>query len=206
MNISICWPTSYNATWYSWFLLYYSQICHLCSSSYKLIWLADKHLRCGFMRELSFMMNGYGTFFGTRRTTFMWKVWLAHTIPVFWAATNLHQFLQFLQTHITFNCLVRFYCYILCGCVLFVQRPQLRWACDMHHDRSLMRFNIRTIRYFGSSGKVMWTTVFMQDGANVRYVKQLLRRHFGQDRIISRQFPTTWPPTSLDLNVCGFWL
>ncbi|GBM96917.1 hypothetical protein AVEN_105156-1 [Araneus ventricosus] len=30
--------------------------------------------------------------------------------------------------------------------------------------------------------------------------------HFGNDRIISRHFPTTWPPRSPHLNPCDFWL
>lgn len=53
------------------------------------------------------------------------------------------------------------------------------------------------------------TTVFMQDGAPphiARPVTALLRDHFGDDRIISRSFPTTWPPRSPDLNPCDFWL
>ncbi|GBN41243.1 hypothetical protein AVEN_52362-1 [Araneus ventricosus] len=37
-------------------------------------------------------------------------------------------------------------------------------------------------------------------------VKQLLNLHFGNDRIISRHFPTDWPPRSPDLNPCNFWL
>lgn len=49
----------------------------------------------------------------------------------------------------------------------------------------------------------------MQDGAPphiARNVKQVLRRHFSDDRIISRHFPTAWPPRSPDLNPCDFWL
>ncbi|KMQ82897.1 transposable element tc3 transposase [Lasius niger] len=52
-------------------------------------------------------------------------------------------------------------------------------------------------------------TIFMQDGAPPHIatsVKQLLRAQFGVDRIISRHFPTTWPPRSPDLNPCDFWL
>ncbi|GBO00911.1 hypothetical protein AVEN_86610-1 [Araneus ventricosus] len=37
-------------------------------------------------------------------------------------------------------------------------------------------------------------------------VKQLLNLHFENDRIISRHFPTAWPPRSPDLNPCDFWL
>ncbi|GBM82775.1 hypothetical protein AVEN_221068-1, partial [Araneus ventricosus] len=53
------------------------------------------------------------------------------------------------------------------------------------------------------------STIFKQDGdssAHTRPVNELLNLHFGNDRIISRHFPTAWPPTSPDLNktsVCG---
>ncbi|GBN71924.1 hypothetical protein AVEN_250459-1 [Araneus ventricosus] len=53
------------------------------------------------------------------------------------------------------------------------------------------------------------STIFMQDGAPPHIataVKQLLNLHFGNDRIISRHFPTAWPPRSPDLNPCNFWL
>ncbi|GBM75493.1 hypothetical protein AVEN_183809-1 [Araneus ventricosus] len=53
------------------------------------------------------------------------------------------------------------------------------------------------------------STIFMQDGAPPHIatpVKQLLNLHFGIDRIISRHFPTAWPPRSPDLNPCDFWL
>ncbi|GBO39648.1 hypothetical protein AVEN_204140-1 [Araneus ventricosus] len=49
----------------------------------------------------------------------------------------------------------------------------------------------------------------MQDDAPLHIatpVKQLLNLHFGNDRIISRHFPTAWPPRSPDLNPCNFWL
>ena len=52
-------------------------------------------------------------------------------------------------------------------------------------------------------------TIFMQDGAPPHIptpVKQLLNAQFGDDRIISRHFPTTWPPCSSDLNPRDFWL
>lgn len=51
--------------------------------------------------------------------------------------------------------------------------------------------------------------IFMQDGAPphiANRVKRLLRRHFGNARIISRHFPTAWPARSPDLNPCDFWL
>ncbi|GBM14225.1 hypothetical protein AVEN_167309-1 [Araneus ventricosus] len=49
----------------------------------------------------------------------------------------------------------------------------------------------------------------MQNGAPPHIatpVKQLLNLHFGNGRIISRHFPTAWPPRSPDLNTCDFWL
>ena len=49
----------------------------------------------------------------------------------------------------------------------------------------------------------------MQDAASpliARCVNQLLRYHFFVDRIISRQFPTSWSPRSLDLKPCNIWL
>ncbi|GBN15679.1 hypothetical protein AVEN_170955-1 [Araneus ventricosus] len=51
--------------------------------------------------------------------------------------------------------------------------------------------------------------IFMQDGAPPHIanpVKRLLSMHFGNYRIISRHFPTNWPPRSPDLNPCDFWL
>ncbi|GBM50112.1 hypothetical protein AVEN_242251-1 [Araneus ventricosus] len=53
------------------------------------------------------------------------------------------------------------------------------------------------------------STIFMKDGAPTHIatpVKQLLNLHFGNDRIISRHFPTAWLPRSLNLNPCDFWL
>lgn len=51
--------------------------------------------------------------------------------------------------------------------------------------------------------------IFMQDGAPphiAKPVKQVLKTHFGDDRIISRHFPRAWPPRSPDLTPCDFWL
>ncbi|GBM77343.1 hypothetical protein AVEN_2176-1 [Araneus ventricosus] len=51
------------------------------------------------------------------------------------------------------------------------------------------------------------STIFMEDGAPFHIatpVKQLLNLHFGNDRIISRYFPTAWPPRSSDLNPSEF--
>ncbi|GBM67333.1 hypothetical protein AVEN_97308-1 [Araneus ventricosus] len=53
------------------------------------------------------------------------------------------------------------------------------------------------------------STIFMQDGTPSHIatsVKQLLNLQFGNDRIISRYFPTAWPPRSPDLNPCDLWL
>ncbi|GFU26599.1 uncharacterized protein TNCV_1837271 [Trichonephila clavipes] len=50
---------------------------------------------------------------------------------------------------------------------------------------------------------------FMQDGAPPHIglcFQQFLRQHFTNDRVISRAFPTAWPPRSPDLNPCDFWL
>ncbi|GBM06498.1 hypothetical protein AVEN_58333-1 [Araneus ventricosus] len=50
---------------------------------------------------------------------------------------------------------------------------------------------------------------FMQEGSPLQIatpVKQMLNLHFGNDRIISRHFPTAWPPRSPDVNPCDFWL
>ncbi|GFW84945.1 uncharacterized protein TNCV_682331 [Trichonephila clavipes] len=50
---------------------------------------------------------------------------------------------------------------------------------------------------------------FMQDGAPPHIglcVQQFLRQHVSNDRVISRAFPTAWPPRSPDLNPCDFWL
>ncbi|GFV38715.1 uncharacterized protein TNCV_4420831 [Trichonephila clavipes] len=46
---------------------------------------------------------------------------------------------------------------------------------------------------------------FMQDGAPPHIglcVQQFLWQHFTNDRVISRAFPTAWPPRSPDLNPC----
>ncbi|GFV60007.1 uncharacterized protein TNCV_1401151 [Trichonephila clavipes] len=50
---------------------------------------------------------------------------------------------------------------------------------------------------------------FMQDGALPHIanpVKQLLKGHFGNARVISHHFLTVSPPRSPDLNPCDFWL
>ncbi|GBL95531.1 hypothetical protein AVEN_54132-1 [Araneus ventricosus] len=51
--------------------------------------------------------------------------------------------------------------------------------------------------------------IFMQDGAPPhvdRRVKQLLRQHFTDARVISHHFPTAWPPRSPDITPCDFCL
>ncbi|GFU87479.1 uncharacterized protein TNCV_2446131 [Trichonephila clavipes] len=48
-------------------------------------------------------------------------------------------------------------------------------------------------------------TIFMQDGAPpqiARRLKDLLRRSFGDDRVLSRHFHHAWPPRSPDLSPC----
>ncbi|GBN29891.1 hypothetical protein AVEN_30796-1 [Araneus ventricosus] len=54
----------------------------------------------------------------------------------------------------------------------------------------------------------VYITFFKKDGAPPHIatpVKQLLNLHFGNDRIISRHFPTAWTQRSLDLNPCDIW-
>ncbi|GFW99641.1 uncharacterized protein TNCV_3418741 [Trichonephila clavipes] len=53
------------------------------------------------------------------------------------------------------------------------------------------------------------STIFMQDGAPphiARRVKNLLRRSFGDDRVLNRHFHHAWPPRSPDLSPCDYWL
>ncbi|GFT11534.1 uncharacterized protein TNCV_2523491 [Trichonephila clavipes] len=52
-------------------------------------------------------------------------------------------------------------------------------------------------------------TIFMQDGAPpyiARRVKDLLRRSFADDRVLSRHYHHAWPPRSPDLSPCDYWL
>ncbi|GFT32302.1 uncharacterized protein TNCV_4483421 [Trichonephila clavipes] len=52
-------------------------------------------------------------------------------------------------------------------------------------------------------------TIFMQDGAPphiARRVKDLLRRSFCDNRVLSRHFHHAWPPRSPDLSPCDYWL
>ncbi|GBM66694.1 hypothetical protein AVEN_249517-1 [Araneus ventricosus] len=54
--------------------------------------------------------------------------------------------------------------------------------------------------------------IFMPDGTphhidcRVSSCHQLLRQHFTDARVISRHFPTPWPPLSVDITPCDFWL
>ncbi|GFY09453.1 transposable element tc3 transposase [Trichonephila clavipes] len=51
--------------------------------------------------------------------------------------------------------------------------------------------------------------IFMQNGAPphiTRCVKDVLKHHFTEERVISRQFLHLRPPRSPDLNPCDFWL
>ncbi|GFV37278.1 uncharacterized protein TNCV_2255801 [Trichonephila clavipes] len=51
--------------------------------------------------------------------------------------------------------------------------------------------------------------IFMQDGAPphiTRCVKDVLKHHFTEERVISCQFHHLKPPRSPDLNPCYFWL
>ena len=48
----------------------------------------------------------------------------------------------------------------------------------------------------------------MEDGAppQITQITALLQAHFGDQHVISRGFPTAWPPLSPDINPCDFWL
>jgi inhibitor of nuclear factor kappa-B kinase subunit alpha len=53
------------------------------------------------------------------------------------------------------------------------------------------------------------STIFMQDGASPHIehsVKELLQHSFGEERIISRNFPHPWPARSPDLNPSDYYL
>ncbi|GFY07979.1 uncharacterized protein TNCV_2580111 [Trichonephila clavipes] len=54
-----------------------------------------------------------------------------------------------------------------------------------------------------------FTHNFLQDGAPPHItlcVKDVLKHHFTERRVISRPFRQLWPPQSPDLNSCNFWL
>ena len=51
--------------------------------------------------------------------------------------------------------------------------------------------------------------ILQQNGTPPHFAKpvmQLIKRHFGNDRIISHHIPNAWPLRSPDLNTCDFWL
>jgi hypothetical protein len=53
------------------------------------------------------------------------------------------------------------------------------------------------------------STIFQQDGATPHTshaVRELLMKHFGSDRVISRFFPHPWPARSPDISPCDFYL
>ncbi|GBN37205.1 hypothetical protein AVEN_110884-1 [Araneus ventricosus] len=66
-----------------------------------------------------------------------------------------------------------------------------------------------TASFFSTSHFCLTERDNMQVGAPphiARAVQALLLDHFVDDRVISRIFPIAWPPRSLDLNPCDFWL
>ncbi|GFW47112.1 uncharacterized protein TNCV_55651 [Trichonephila clavipes] len=84
-----------------------------------------------------------------------------------------------------------------------------RKAFQKHVDSMPERIRAVIRMKSGPSRRCDTTTVFMQDGAPshiIRCVKQVLRCHFSDDRIIRQHFHTPWPPRSPDLNPCDFWL
>ena len=82
--------------------------------------------------------------------------------------------------------------------------------CDMHSHRSTIASLLQQSIIMPLQVKQCdTTTMFVQDGALphiARYEKQLLRRHFGDGRIINQKFPTVFPSKYSDLNPCDFWL
>ena len=57
--------------------------------------------------------------------------------------------------------------------------------------------------------EVLDDAIWMQDGApahTTRVVTDLLRREFGNNRVISRKFPLAWPARSPDLTPCDFFM
>ena len=51
------------------------------------------------------------------------------------------------------------------------------------------------------------STTFMQDSAPLHVARQdLLRRLFGDDRVLSHRFRYAWFPRSPDLNLCDYCL
>ena len=62
---------------------------------------------------------------------------------------------------------------------------------------------------FSSSFNAMWYNHSVCAGwcsSTYPPLREMIAPHFGDDRINSRKFPTTWPPKYPDLNPCDFWL
>ena len=89
---------------------------------------------------------------------------------------------------------------------LFHTTDNVRCTCNGQRSASILKQSVIL------DLKERWcdkATVFMEDGAPshiARFVRQLLRYHFGDKKIISQKFPTAWPPRSLDIIPCFFQL
>ena len=85
------------------------------------------------------------------------------------------------------------------------QGPQKCSITDSRYCNLFQKYVIPALR----QRQCLETTVFLQDGAPspiAQQVTALCRAHFGDERVISRGFPTAWPPRSPELNPCDFWL
>ena len=86
--------------------------------------------------------------------------------------------------------------------------PQGLTTCSVNVQRyrdMLQTYIISTLQQRGC----LQETIFMQDGALPHIaipVQHFLRRTFTDACVISRYFPTAWPPRSPDLKPCDFWL
>ncbi|GBN84402.1 hypothetical protein AVEN_180566-1 [Araneus ventricosus] len=69
-----------------------------------------------------------------------------------------------------------------------------------HYD-----FFCETSSFLHCNSANVWTIV-TQNGAYPHIATPVKHLHFGNDRIISRRFPTAWQPRSPYLNPCNFWL
>ncbi|GBM97884.1 hypothetical protein AVEN_205308-1 [Araneus ventricosus] len=108
-----------------------------------------------------------------------------------------------------------------CNQCLFTLKRSLCGAGLRQHLSLALSFSRRLVLRVQSTGRFMNlfcgtslfqhgnsadSTIFIQDGASSHIatpVKQLLNLHFGNGRIISRHFPTAWPPRSSDLSPFG---
>lgn len=126
-----------------------------------------------------------------------------------WAATNPHACLQkpLHSPKVTVWC--GFTASFIIGPYFYEESRQSGpVTCSVNADRyaaMLRNFVVPQLQQRGC----LDSTTFMQDGAPPhigRQVQRLLREHFSDSRIISRAFPTAWPPRSPDLNPCDFWL